>query len=214
MNKPYLVGVTGGSAAGKSYLLEALEEAFSPQQLTLVAQDHYYRDRNQIPLNEWGEVNYDHPDSMDLELFEEHIRLLLQGQSVSIREYTYNNPGSEPRIITYHPAPLVVAEGIFMFHKPSTSALCNLRIYIDAHEHVKLARRLRRDLTERQMTLETVLADYERYVAPMFKRYVEPHRHECHLVLPNNQDLHTGSQVVVHHLRQVLAQWQPNGTAA
>lgn len=213
MSRPYLVGVTGGSAAGKSYLLEALEEAFTPQQLTLVAQDNYYYDKHKLPLNEWGEVNYDHPDSMDLVLFEQHLRQLLLGNEVTVREYTYNAPGPEPRLITYKPAPLVVAEGIFMFHQPSTSALCDLRVYIDAHEHVKLARRLRRDLTERQMTLETVLADYERYVAPMFKRYVEPHRHECHLVLPNNRDLHTGSQVVVHHLRQVLAQRHPNGTA-
>jgi uridine kinase len=205
MRKPYLIGISGGSASGKTTLLRILQDHFGPTEATLVSLDNYYRDMAAYDkYNAQGLQNFDHPEAIQFELFEQHLAQLLAGQSVTIREYTFNNPDRVPATITYQPTPIIIVEGILVFHHPPVRQLLDLRVFVDAPEYVRLARRIRRDMAERGFTLEDILDQYLHNVVPMYEKYVAPHRDDCDLVLPSNDRLPLAAQVLVHHLQQVL----------
>jgi len=203
-HRPYLIGVSGGSASGKTTLLDALRIAFREEELTLVSQDNYYRPLEDQKTDENGLVNFDHPDAIDFDRMLEHVKLLMSGQEVTLLEYTFNSDKIEPKLITYRPAPIILFEGIFVFYEQRLSRQLDLRVFVEADEHIKLSRRIRRDTAVRGFTLDSVLELYELHVIPMYRRFVEPYRAEADLVLNNNRHMQTAIDVLVHHLRAVL----------
>lgn len=204
MSSPYLVGITGGSASGKTFILNEIRKVFSNQELTLISQDNYYKDlKDQIP-DENGLVNFDHPNTVDLNLLNQHINELLSGRSVSIREYNFNNPNSCEKILTYHPAPIIIIEGLFVYLTQELNQLLNLRIFIEVDEHIKLARRLRRDVTERGYPVHEILDQYEKDVVPMYRMFVEPLKSKADIILPNNNTYMNGVRVLINHLKAIL----------
>ncbi|MBX3103046.1 MAG: uridine kinase [Bacteroidetes bacterium] len=206
MPKPYLIGISGGSASGKTTLLHILQQHFGPEQATLVSLDNYYKDMAAYEkVNDRGLQNFDHPEALQFGLFEEHLHRLLAGEAVQIREYHFNNPATAPRMITYRPTPLIIVEGILVFHHPAVRRLLDLRVFVDAPEHVRLARRIRRDLEERGFTLEDILDQYLSNVVPMYRKYVAPHKADCDLILPSKDRLEQAAQVLVHHLQAIVA---------
>ncbi len=200
----YLVGISGGSASGKTHLLQHLMMAFEPGELTLISMDHYYKDLVDQVREPDGSVNYDKPDALMLERFTDDVRRLMNGETVTIREYTYNVPGLTPRMLTFKPSPILVFEGLYIFYPEAVRQMLNLKVFVDADEHIKLSRRIRRDVVERRLTVEEVLDQYERQVVPAYREFVEPYKFYCDLVLPNNHSLETGTQVIVNHLRNVI----------
>jgi uridine kinase len=204
------MGITGGSASGKTFVLDTLIRAFEPDEITLISLDNYYKDLEHQQRDENGQVNFDHPDAVDLQLFETHLHQLRQGNTVQIREYTYNNPNAGPvNMITYRPAPLLIVEGLFVFYKPEIKSLIDLRVFVDAQEHIKMARRIRRDSTDRGFQLEEILTQYETHVIPMYRKYVEPSRYDADIILMNDSDISRGAMVIINHLKIILRQLQP-----
>ncbi|MCZ2356819.1 MAG: uridine kinase [Bacteroidia bacterium] len=199
--KPYLVGISGGSASGKTFLLKSLRSAFSSEELTLVSQDNYYKDRNQQTVHEDGTINFDHPNALNLDLFHDHLKLLIEGQSVKIREYHFNNPQKAPSTVEYHPAPIIIVEGLFVMYLPQTRNLVDLKIFVEAEEPIKIFRRAQRDLHERGYSIENTLSQYVKHVYPMYRQYIEPVKHFCDFIIPNNESCATASHVIINHLQ-------------
>jgi uridine kinase len=199
----YLVGICGGSASGKTRLIREMRNALP--EATFVSQDNYYKPYEEQVLDAEGRINFDHPDAVDMVRFESDLRRLVSGQSVKIKEYQFNRPDATETFLVYSPAPVVVVEGLFIYHYKPVSALINLKLFIEADEHTKLIRRIRRDAAERAIPLETILEQYERDVIPMYKKFVEPYRTDCDLILPNNRDT-AAVRVVIDHVRAVIAE--------
>ena len=185
--KPYIVGIAGGSASGKTYLLNQLQKELRNVPLTLISLDNYYHDLEYQQTDENGEVNFDHPNALDLKRFREDIQKLIDGESVRIREYHFNNPDHVPNMITYEPQPLIIIEGIFAFYETAVERLMDLRVFVEAEEHRKLTRRIKRDYEERGYTMDNVLDQYDRFVVPMYRRFVEPMKHEADLILEQSR---------------------------
>jgi len=204
MNKPYLIGISGGSASGKTTLIKYLSEHFLSEELTLISMDNYYKDIENQVVGPDGKVNFDHPDALQLDLFADHVSRLLKEESVSIREYTFNTV-RETKMITYNPAPIIVVEGLFIFYMQSITALFDLKIFVDAEEHLKLGRRIRRDYTERGYELKNVLEQYEQHVMPMYNTFVLPYKSICDIIIPNNHGMDKAIEVIYHHLRAKLS---------
>jgi uridine kinase len=202
--RPNLIGVCGGSASGKSFLVSQLSSHFGPGRMTVVSQDNYYFPLEQQPRDAEGLVNFDHPEAVDLHSLLEDIRLLMAGERLLRTQYGFNNPEHLPSQIALEPAPLILVEGLFVFHLPEMAQAFDLKIFVEAEEHVKLARRLRRDHAERGYSIEEILRDYERFVAPMYYRYVEPARHQSDLIIPNNRHMYRALQVLLNHLRLMV----------
>ncbi|GJM62030.1 uridine kinase [Persicobacter diffluens] len=199
--KPFVVGITGGSASGKTTFLKSLLDKFTPEEVCLLSQDNYYRDREVQPVDENGVINFDLPKSIDTPAFAADILALKSGKTIRRKEYTFNNEGGEPNILTFHPAPIIVVEGLFVFYEPLISEHLDLKVFIDAEEHVKLKRRIIRDNAERGYDLEEVLYRYEQHVMPTYKQYIAPFKSTSDLVVPNNDTFDMGLEVVVQFLK-------------
>ena len=196
MEKPYFVGITGGSASGKTYFLRELLESFTPEEICLVSQDNYYRPRHEQPVDENGVHNFDMPQSIDHEQYARDLSALKAGQTVRRQEYTYNNPLAVPKQLEFTPAPVVVVEGIFVFYFPELTRHLDLKIFIESDEHIKLKRRIVRDQVERGYDLEDVLYRYEHHVAPTYKKYIKPFKSDADLVVPNNHGFEKALEVI------------------
>ncbi len=199
-SKPYIVGITGGSASGKTSFLHELAAAFSPESITVVSQDHYYHPREMQLKDDNGETNFDLPTSIDRQLFYDDIHALIQGVEVKKKEYTFNNPNKEPGIITLKPAPIMVLEGLFVFHYDEICDLCDLRLFIETDEEIAFKRRLHRDYHERGYSPESVTYQWKEHVMPSYKKYLLPLRSKADIIVVNNIHYKNGLEVVLNHL--------------
>ena len=204
MTKPYIIGITGGSASGKTLFLNTLLKSFPNKEICLISQDNYYRARELQPIDDKGIKNFDTPNSIDFEQFAHDIRELLAGRTVSRLEYAFNNPEAKPEILTFSPAPIIVVEGIFVFYYPEVASLLDLKVFIDAKEYIKLSRRIIRDRDERGYDLEDVLYRYDRHVAPTYEKYIAPFKSDADLVIPNNNHFKNAMDVLVVYLNHKL----------
>lgn len=200
MTQPYIVGITGGSASGKTYFLSRLLAQFS-EEICLISQDNYYRPRHEQPTDDKGVCNFDLPDSIDFESFSQHIADLRSSRTVHKQEYTFNNPNVIPRMLIFKPAPIIVVEGIFVFYFPEISQLLDLKVFIDAKEHIKLGRRIVRDRDERGYDLEDVLYRFEKHVMPTYEKYIKPFKADADIIIPNNSHFDKGLEVLTTFLK-------------
>jgi uridine kinase len=208
MQKPFIVGITGGSASGKTTFLRKLVDSFRPEDICLISQDNYYHPREHQLIDENGIINFDLPSSIDEVSYAADVQTISQGQSFSRLEYTFNNPNIIPRMLVFKPAPIVIVEGIFVFYFEEVARLLDLKVYIDAKEHVKLHRRIIRDKEERGYDLEDVLYRYLNHVAPTYEKYIKPYKQDADIVIPNNRKFDRGLEVLVSYLNTKVQAYQ------
>ncbi len=201
--KPYIIGITGGSGSGKTLFIKKIIENFTNKEVCLVSQDNYYKPRNQQPLDENGIYNFDRPESIDITKFIDDLKKLIDGEIIRIKEYTFNNPELEPEIIEFHPAPVIILEGIFIFYVEEISSLIDLKIFIDAREHIMLKRRIIRDQKERGYDLEDVLYRYEHHVMPSFNRYILPYKEHSDIIVNNHENFDEGIKIIKSHISAI-----------
>lgn len=182
---PYIIGISGGSASGKTLFVNELKKSF-PQGVCFISQDEYYKPIHQQPLDPNGKPNFDTPSSIDIDQFIKDLRLLKEGKTVVKQEYTFNNPGKTPGKITFSPAPVIVVEGIFVLYFQELIRELDFKIFLEAREYIRIKRRLLRDKVERGYDMDDVLYQYEYHVAPTYEKYIAPSREEADIIVPNN----------------------------
>lgn len=196
MNKPYIIGITGGTGSGKTRFLNELLGSFEGNQVTCISQDDYYLPREHQLVDKNGEFNFDRPESIDFDHFASDLKELSQGKSIVKEEYTFNNPDVKPKSIIRHAAPVILVEGIFIFHYEKIKNLIDLKVFIDAKEYIKLKRRLKRDREERGYDAEDVFYKYENHIMPSYQKYIEPQKEMADIVVPNNESFDKALHVV------------------
>jgi uridine kinase len=201
MQKPFIVGITGGSASGKTLFLERLLSTFDSGEVCLISQDNYYKPRHLQPIDGQGIHNFDTPHSIDFEQYAADIRKIQSGETVYREEYTFNNAAKTPKMLTFKSSPVVVVEGIFVLYYPELADLLDLKIFIDASDHIKLKRRIIRDKVERGYDLDDVLYRYEMHVMPTYEKYIKPFKNEADLIVPNNSNFDKALEVIRTYLR-------------
>lgn len=202
--QPYLVGIVGGSASGKTSFIHALAKEFDESQMTVISQDHYY-----VPINEQvkdsnGVVNFDLPGSIDRQRFYKDVLSLASGHEVHVQEYTFNNPNKQAALICYKPAPIIIMEGLFVFHYEEIRNILDLKVYLDAEEPIKLERRIRRDAAERGYPEEEVRYQWDNHVMPAYRSYLAPYKPQSDIIVTNNTSFSKGLEVLIHHLKAKL----------
>lgn len=203
-NKPYLIGITGGSGSGKTSFIQKIKEQFSEKDLCILSQDDYYRPIEQQEKDEEGIENFDIPNSIDKKAFWLDIKKLVNGETVFKEEYTFNNDKVTPRMMTFHSAPVIIVEGIFVFHFKKIRKLLDLKVYLHAKENLKVIRRIRRDQIERNYPIDDVLYRYENHVLPTFEKYIKPYQEDADLVINNNKHFEKGVDVFLGFLNHKL----------
>ncbi len=204
MNKPFTIGITGGSGSGKTFFLQGLSSRFKSEEICLISQDNYYWSREQQPVDENGIRNFDLPQSIDYRTFGADLVKLKAGQNVIKKEYTFNNPNTEPKLLEFKSAPVIVVEGLFVQYFEEIERELDLKIFIEAKDHVKLGRRIKRDQVERGYDVDDVLYRYQHHVMPVFESLIEPIKHKADLVIPNNSNFDRALEVLVGYLRTLI----------
>lgn len=205
MNTPvFTVGITGPSGSGKTSFLHSLLEQFREEEVCLISQDNYYKPHEVQQRDKNGLINFDTPNAINMEAYAQDIRALQQGQEVKFQEYDFTKFGAKPKWITLNPAPIIIVEGLFIYHDEELKELFDLKVFIDVEDHIRLKRRILRDNAERGQKLDEVLYRYEYHVFPAYQKYIAPHRYESDVIVPNNHNFDNGMSVLVAFLRSKL----------
>jgi uridine kinase len=186
-SKPFIMGIAGGSGSGKTFFLNRFLDHFTSDEVCLVSQDDYYFPVGHTMTKEENKVyNFDVPETIDREHFYSDIVKLINGETIYKKEYTFNNVDAVPKILEIKPAPIMIVEGLFIFHFKEIADLLDRRIFIEADEDVALRRRLKRDLEERGYSNEDAKYKWDNHVMPAYKEFLLPYRNICEQVIVNN----------------------------
>ena len=188
MDKPYVIGIAGSSGSGKTFFLKRFLHHFRPDQVTLISQDDYYIPANTKTQEENRLYNFDLPTAINRDAFFQDIKALFDGQTIYREEYTFNNPNRKAEMLEIKPAPILIVEGLFIFHYEEVNALLDYRIFLDAEESVALERRLHRDLVERGYDHDDVMYKWINHVVPAYNEYLLPFKSQCDRVIHNNSN--------------------------
>lgn len=205
MKKPFTVGITGGSGSGKTYFIHSLSSRFASDELCLISQDHYYKPRHLQNKDSKGVENFDVPESIDRETFHADIVKLKQGGTLHKTEYTFNNAKASAKTLVFQPAPILLIEGLFVQYFPEIEKELDLKIFIEAKDHLKLSRRIRRDNEERGYDLDDVLYRYQHHVMPVYESLIKPLKHAADIVIPNNQHFDRAIELLTWSLKYRLS---------
>lgn len=206
MEEHLLVGISGGSGSGKTSFLKKLRSSFTEQELCMISLDDYYRPIEEQQRDERGWVNFDLPSCIDKKALRKDLEALQSGETVVRKEYTFNNELATPATHTYYPAPIILIEGLFIFHFKKINALFHLRVFLEAKENLKVIRRIKRDQIERNYPIDEVLYQYEHHVLPAYEKYVEPYKSICDLIINNHTTLEPGTEVLSGYFSHYLSQ--------
>lgn len=181
---PIVIGVAGGSGSGKTTIVKKIVASLGSDQVTVLDHDRYYRDRNDLRLEERASLNYDHPDALETDLLVGHVHELKAGRPVEVPVYDFalhqRLAATEPAV----PRRALIVEGILVFGDASLRELMDLKVFVDTDADTRFIRRLRRDVAERGRTMESVIDQYQSTVKPMHLDFVEPSKRYADIILP------------------------------
>ena len=171
--KPYIIGIAGGSGSGKSTFAGRLKEAF-PDQISLISCDNYYLPHDELPLEQRAHLNYDAPEALEFDLMVRHLEELKNGKPALCPVYDFTQHTRSDKITEIKPRPIILIDGILIFHDESLRNCMDLKIYVETDADERILRRARRDMLERGRDLDSVIEQYLSTVKPMHNTYVKP----------------------------------------
>ncbi|KAE8747785.1 hypothetical protein FOCC_FOCC005397 [Frankliniella occidentalis] len=204
--EPFVIGICGGSASGKTTVAEKIIESLDVPWVTLLSMDSFYKVLNekQHDLAAINEYNFDHPDAFDFELLAETLQRLKEGKKVEVPIYNFVTHSRESRTKTMYGANVIIFEGILTFYNAEVLRMLDMKLFVDTDADVRLARRLRRDISQRGRDLEGVLKQYCNMVKPAFLHYIAPSMVHADIIVPRGGDNTVAIELIVHHVHTQL----------
>ncbi|XP_062095984.1 uridine kinase-like protein 3 [Humulus lupulus] len=205
--QPFVIGVAGGAASGKTTVCDMIIQQLHDQRVVLVNQDSFYHNLTPEEHVRVHEYNFDHPDAFDNEKLLASMDKLRNGQAVDIPNYdfkSYKNNVFPPRRV--NPSDVIILEGILIFHDPRVRELMNMKIFVDTDVDVRLARRIRRDTVEKNRDIGIVLDQYSKFVKPAFDDFILPIKKYADIIIPRGGDNHVAIDLIVQHIHTMLGQ--------
>jgi len=181
-----IIGICGGSGSGKTTLLKRLATHFTDVKPTVFSMDNYYLPIEEQFVDENGEVNFDLPTALDKEKLVADLAALRSGESIEVKEYHFNAPPGKNVLITLESSPVIIVEGLFLFHYREVRDLIDFSIFMDVDPEVQLDRRLYRDQETRGYSREAILYQWDHHVMPCFDRYLMPYEKEADFHFKND----------------------------
>lgn len=183
MGKITIIGVCGGSASGKTTIVNKLKKQYDTD-LVVLGHDFYYKAHNELSYEERTELNYDHPNAYDTQRFIEDIKKLKNGEEIyrPVYDYTIHNRSDE--VVLVKPKPVIVVEGILVLENKELRDLMDIKIYVETDSDERIIRRIQRDVIERERSLESVISQYRETVKPMHDIFVEPSKRYADIIIP------------------------------
>ncbi|KAK6634210.1 Uridine-cytidine kinase-like 1 [Polyplax serrata] len=204
--EPFIIGICGGSASGKTTVAAKIIESLDVPWVTLLSMDSFYKVLNkkqheQAAINEY---NFDHPDAFDFDLLAQTLQRLKEGKKVEVPIYNFVTHSREHRTKTMYGANVIIFEGILAFYYPEVLQMLDMKVFVDTDADVRLARRLKRDISKRGRDLEGVLKQYMTMVKPAFYYYIAPSMVHADIIVPRGGENTVAIELIVHHVHTQL----------
>ena len=180
-----IIGIAGGTGSGKTTVVRNILKHLNTENVLVVSQDNYYKDHNELSLEERQKINFDHPRSIDFELLTQHVNELKNGEIVEQPVYSFITHSRTDETLITHPKSVIIVEGILVLTDPALRELFDVKIYVHADSDERLIRRIQRDITERGRDLEEVLNRYRTTLKPMHEQFIEPSKSHADIIVPN-----------------------------
>ena len=197
-----IIGISGSSGSGKSFIVKYLKEHFPKDFIAVVYQDNYYKKREEQTKDNEENYNFDLPTSFLNDELINDINKLKEGQSITRYEYNFNNPKIKPKKILVEPKQLVIIEGLFLFNLPRLSMLLDRKIFIDCNSDLMVKRRIKRDQEKRGYDKLDVIYKYKNHVMPAYQKYILPFRKQVDLIINNNQNDNSGAISALRYIKK------------
>jgi uridine kinase len=202
---PIIIGVAGGSGSGKTTVVRRIIDSIGAVEVAVLDHDRYYRDRNDLRLEERAALNYDHPDALETDLLVQHLHDLKAGRSVNVPSYDFTRHARLASSETVAPRRAIIVEGILIFTDAALRQLMDIKVFVDTDADTRFIRRLQRDVAERGRTMETVIEQYQSTVKPMHFEFVEPSKRYADLILPQGGHNAVAVDLLLRLIRSVTA---------
>ncbi|XP_040895486.1 uridine-cytidine kinase 2-A isoform X2 [Toxotes jaculatrix] len=211
--QPFLIGVAGGTASGKSSVCNKIMELLGQneidhhkRQVAILSQDSFYRvltpEQKAKALK--GQFNFDHPDAFDSDLIITTLWDIKEGKTVHIPVYDFVSHSRKEETVIVYPADVVLFEGILMFYSQEIRDLFQMKLFVDTDADTRLSRRVLRDISERGRDLEGVLAQYITFVKPAFEEFCLPTKKYADVIIPRGADNLVAINLIVQHIQDIL----------
>ena len=182
--KPLVIGVAGGSGSGKTTVVRRIVESIGDGRVVVLEHDRYYRDRNDLRLEERAALNYDHPDSLETDLLVQHVEALRDGRGVEVPRYDFARYVRQASAEAIEPRRTIIVEGILIYTDAALRRLMDVKVFVDTDDDTRFIRRLQRDIAERGRTVQSVIDQYLSTVKPMHLEFVEPSKRYADIIIP------------------------------
>ena len=183
--KPCIViGIAGGTGAGKTTIARRLSEPLPAGTVAVIEHDAYYRDRPDLTYEERSALNFDHPDALDNDLLFAHLQELKAGRGIDKSQYNFRTHRRMAETVRIEPHPVVIVEGILIFVEKRLRHTMDIKIFVDTDPDIRVLRRVKRDLKERGRDFDSVRHQYYETVRPMHLEFVEPTKRYADLIIP------------------------------
>ncbi len=203
-----IIGIAGASASGKSLIANTvyneLKAKVGDHQIGVITEDCYYSDQSHLSMEERVKTNYDHPKALDHDLLCEHLQTLIRGEAVEVPRYSYSEHTREKETTTLTPKKVIILEGILLLTDPRLRELIHASVFMDTPMDICLLRRVQRDVAERGRTMESVLAQYQKTVRPMFLQFIEPSKQYADIIVPRGGKNRIAIDVLKAHITRLL----------
>ncbi len=197
----FIVGITGGSGVGKTTLIKNLYKEFEGK-ITTLSLDNYYKPKHEQIKDQNGVTNFDLPTALDTKQLEKDLLQLLENQPIKQKIYTFNNPEKAEEFLLIEPNEILIVEGLFVMHYPFVKDKLDYSVYLSVKPELQLERRLKRDMTERNYTKESIIYQWQNHVIPAYEQFVKPYKSLADLIITNNEHFDEN----IHILTDVIHQ--------
>ena len=199
MDKICVIGIAGGTASGKTTIVNKLKDFFGDD-VELISHDSYYKAHDDMPYEERAKLNYDHPSSFDTDRMIDDIKALKRGETVYIPVYDFSIHNRTDKTVKVEPKRVIMIEGILIFENKELRDLMDIKIFVDTDADERLMRRIIRDMKYRGRTIESIITQYQTTVKPMHEEFVEPSKKYADIIIPRGGENKAAMEILKGHL--------------
>ena len=201
---PLIIGVAGGTAAGKTTISRTILERVGANRSAYIQHDAYYKDLSDLPLAQRAMQNFDHPDALDNDLLIRHLKELKASRAIQMPIYDFTTHTRTLETRRVEPHRVIILEGILIFADEALRRLMDVKIFVDTDPDIRFIRRLQRDIAERGRTMDSVIRQYMGTVRPMHQEFVEPSKRYADVIIPEGGFNEVAMEMVAARIRALL----------
>jgi uridine kinase len=205
-----IIGICGGSGSGKTTLLKRMSNELKHIQPCIFSMDNYYLPINKQVKDANGEYNFDLPTALDREKLYQDLFQLSTGNPIEVKEYHFNAPPNKTTLITLHPSPIIIIEGLFLFYYEEVKKMIDFSIFMEVDPTTQLDRRLYRDQETRGYSREAIIYQWENHVLPCFNQFLQPFEHEADFRFHNDSRADDEFERLMYEINMLIARHKLN----